>query len=72
MAGRRRKPCELCQDEIIDSQYVGRSQLCVEIYPEIGNIYVGAYFDDEAGESQELSYNIPMNFCPNCGRRLGL
>lgn len=67
--GRKRTACEFCENEIIESQDDGRHQLCLEMYPEINSISIYSFADND-GEYSELTFQIPMNFCPNCGRRL--
>lgn len=71
--GRRRKPCEYCGEELYASPYrTGRNGFClwVECYPFNNVIAVLAQANDEEGEMMEGSIEIPMNYCPNCGRKL--
>ena len=68
----KKKPCEYCEDEQWNC-WEGKNghQLNVEIYPDMGYIGISSYGNDENGEADELIADIPMNYCPNCGRKLG-
>ena len=71
MAGRKQKPCDYCEAEqfYVQDERDGH-QLNVEIYPENETIAIISFAHDEDGETTELALDMPMNFCPNCGRRL--
>lgn len=74
MAGRKKKPCEWCEQEIlIQTNGAAKNvQGNVEIYPDVGALAV--YFfgiDDDGAQTHEESIHIPLNYCPNCGRKLG-
>lgn len=69
---RKTKPCEYCEgdrvtliEENIDNLSIG-----ADAYPE--NAFLGFYIMGLSAEEKEvdLTFDIPMNFCPNCGRRL--
>lgn len=70
MMPRAVKPCEFCSMEgIADTAEFGQLQSSVEVYPDNGFIgfnVVGILDDKEV----EVMYEVPMNFCPNCGRKL--
>lgn len=67
----KKKPCEFCEQETVDTQEGSTGhQLTMEIYPENGFISVFSFADDGSGESNELHYDLPLNYCPNCGRKL--
>ena len=75
MSGRKRNPCEFCGDELCgtDTAYVEhRNGYCLwaEFYPFKNRIVVTAQANDEMGEMIEDSIELPMNYCPNCGRKL--
>lgn len=71
MSGRKRTPCDYCEAEqfYVQDERDGH-QLNVEIYPENLMIAIISFAHDECGETTEISFDLPMNFCPNCGRRL--
>lgn len=71
MAGRKKTPCEFCEFE---GNYINEDvdslSLTVEVYPEeefIGVSLVGVSKDEK---EVELMYQLPMHYCPNCGRKL--
>lgn len=70
---RPKKPCEFCeQEQIWQTDYDARNVFgSVEIYPE--NFFIGVCFQgksDDGEQTFEQSFDIPMNYCPNCGRKL--
>ena len=69
---RKRKPCEWCEEDIFSDYIEGRWGYCLwyEVYPFNNHITVISQAQDEEGEMIEASVEIPMNFCPNCGRDL--
>lgn len=67
--GRKIKPCEWCEDEVFNNDVHGTHQFCVEIYP-FNNIICISSFAEVNEEIDEMSAEIPMNYCPNCGRKL--
>ena len=69
---RRKKPCEWCEDTVTGDYIEHRNGYCLwyEVYPFNNLIAVIAQANDENGELIEDSVQIPMNFCPNCGRDL--
>lgn len=74
MAGRKQKPCEWCEEEqIIRTDCDARNVYgTVEIYPDqalLGICFQG--MSDDGALTHEQSFDIPMNYCPNCGRKLG-
>ena len=70
MSKRPVKACEYCEADHWDSEFVGRNQVSVELYPETNFIAVTAFLQSNDDEIQEVCFNIPMNYCPNCGRKL--
>lgn len=72
MAGRRRKPCEYCEEEHATEYKEHRNGYClwVEYYPFNNYIAAIAQANDEDGGMIEDYIEIPMNFCPACGRKL--
>lgn len=68
----KKKPCDFCeQDQQMTQEGVNGHQLCVEFYPDNGLLAVTSFANDEVGESRELAIDLPVNFCPECGRRIG-
>lgn len=68
----KKKPCEFCAEDYMDAQNgPNGSQLYLEIYPDNNILAMTAYARDEIGEQVELQYELPLNYCPNCGRKLG-
>ncbi len=71
---RKRKPCEWCEHENIIRILENCKQVdaTVEIYPENGVIGVCIqYIDEDGALAAEDGLDIPLNYCPNCGRKLG-
>lgn len=74
MAGRKQKSCEWCEGEqIFRTDYDARNVSgTLEIYPE--QTLIAVWFQgmsDDGALTHEQSFDIPMNYCPNCGRKLG-
>ena len=69
---RRKKPCEYCEDTWSTEYKDHRNGYCLwlEIYPYNNLIAAIAQANDEDGEMIEDAVEIPMHFCPNCGRDL--
>ena len=69
---RARKSCEYCEDTYISEYVDHRNGYCLwaEYYPFNNVISVLAQANDELGEMIEDHIDIPMNYCPNCGRKL--
>lgn len=68
---RKKKPCEFCEGDWDTNQdEVNGHQLCVEVYPENNFIGITSFALDEVGDTTELTADIPLNYCPNCGRKL--
>lgn len=69
----RLKPCEWCNEEQFfrteeDAKNVSG---VLEIYPENGHMSVWFQgISDDGGLTHEESFTVPMNYCPNCGRKL--
>lgn len=70
--GRARKPCEWCEDDNYSEYVTDRNGFCLwaELYPFNNVIEVIAQANDENGYMIERRVDIPMNYCPNCGRKL--
>ena len=68
---RKRTPCEFCAEERWWSSQ-GRSahELYIECYPENNCIGITSFGPDANEEIEELREELPMNFCPGCGRDL--
>ena len=68
----RKKPCEWCGEDqiyqVVEAQNVSGQ---VEVYPDNGVIAFWVQGMNDDGELKtEESMDIPMNYCPNCGRKL--
>ena len=71
---RKRKPCEWCeQDQFISTDYDARNVSGqIEIYPDNGIIsIIFQGMSDDGALTHEESFDIPMDYCPACGRKLG-
>jgi hypothetical protein len=67
----KKAPCELCEDwQQHKTEGTGNHELYVELYPANGHIAVLSYATKPDGELEELEMEIPMNYCPNCGKKL--
>ncbi len=69
----RKKPCEWCEVEqiITVAEGHGNVQASVEVYPDncfIGVVVIG--INDDGEMTGKHCIDIPMNYCPNCGRKL--
>lgn len=65
-----KKPCEYCSDELTTITSDLGEDLTVEVYP--GKMIAAiAFFRNQSEELEQATCSIPMNYCPNCGRRLG-
>ncbi len=64
-----KKPCEYCEEELIQVTSDLGDDLTVEIYP--GKMIAAiAFFKTESGEMEQATCSLPMAYCPNCGRKL--
>lgn len=71
MAGRKKTPCDFCENENWYSEEgTAGHQLSIEIYPFNNLLAIISFANDDTGESNELSAEIEMNYCPKCGRKL--
>lgn len=72
MAGRKRKPCEFCEN---DNWYIKDGghghKIAVAICTRENIIEIASFANRESGEEETLEANIKMNFCPMCGRKMG-
>lgn len=70
---RRSKPCDWCEEEHWDEYHDGNHALHIEYYPfnnTIGITSFGFRLSEGNDEISELLAEIPMNYCPVCGRKL--
>lgn len=69
---RPKKACEFCSGEYELPTRDHRNGYClwIEVYPFNGHMAAIAQANDECGDLMEDYIEIPMNFCPNCGRKL--
>ena len=72
MAGRKKNPCDFCETEqIISENGAGTHQLQIEFYPYNGFFSVFSFADNaDRDETEELSADFNLFYCPNCGRKL--
>ena len=67
----KKKPCEFCEAEsFFEENGADGHNLLAEVYPDALHIAILSYAKNETGETGELTIEIPMNYCPNCGRKL--
>ena len=72
MGRRRQKPCEYCDGEkFFQKDGSNGHALNVELYPENCLLAVVSFANGDTGEMIELKMDIPMYYCPCCGRKLG-
>lgn len=69
---RKRTPCEFCNGEYWPDgkQHRNGYYIWLEVYPDNQIMSVIAQANDEDGFMIEDYIEIPMNYCPNCGRKL--
>ena len=67
-----RKPCEFCDGEYEPEYKTHRNGYCIwiEVQPENNVMAFMAQANDDLGEMIEDYYEVQMNYCPNCGRKL--
>lgn len=66
---RKRKPCEFCENEQLYNEDLGAHALQIGFYP--GHmISVCSAAPDASGETELIEAEIPLNYCPACGRDL--
>ena len=67
----KKKPCEFCEsDQLSSEDGVNGHQLSVEFYPDNCLLAVTSFANSKSGESDELTFDLRINFCPRCGRKL--
>lgn len=73
----RKKPCDYCEQENyiepwLDGVEMNRPwhSITAELYPFNGHMTFISQAENPSGETGELWVEIPMNYCPNCGRKL--
>lgn len=67
----KKKPCEFCEmEDNIAEDTVDNLQLSIESYPY--NNFIGICLTglDTNEHEVEINFEIPLNYCPNCGRKL--
>ena len=71
MAARRtKKPCEYCEVDYVGYYSDMGEDLMLEVYPGKMIAAVAFFRNQNTEELEEAKADIPMNFCPNCGRDL--
>lgn len=72
MARRKTTPCEFCEKEWLQGVEMKNASVAVEVYPDNVHIAIVIQCIDDDGEmTGEESLDIPMEYCPKCGRKLG-
>lgn len=68
----RKKGCEWCEEEIYGDtiEHPNGFLMWLEVYPFNNFMSVTCQANNEEGEAMEDDIQIPMNYCPNCGRKL--
>lgn len=68
----RKRGCEWCMDNLTTEYIEHRNGYCLwaETFPFTGHITVTCQANDEDGEMIEDCVDLPMRYCPNCGRKL--
>lgn len=72
---RKKKPCEWCESEqiiLVTEEYAKNADATLEIYPY--NCFMGLNVQGRSDDGElttEATLDIPMNYCPACGRKLG-
>ena len=69
---RPKKPCDFCNGEYEADYVIARNGYClwIEVYPLNNVISALAQANDEDGYMMENHIDIPMYYCPACGRKL--
>ena len=70
---RKRTPCEWCNTEqfIRIAEGAQNVDAVLEIYPDNGLIGISVQAINDEGEvTAAQDINIPLHYCPNCGRKL--
>lgn len=67
-----KKPCEFCGEEWFQNIELPNARCYLEVYPD--NIHIAVIVQSDSDDHEmngEESIDIPLNYCPNCGRKLG-
>ena len=65
----KKERCQFCEDELTQITADNTDKLLMEIYPGKVICCFG-YFQDQSEETIEAMVEIPMFYCPRCGRKL--
>ena len=68
---RRTKLCEFCETDYFESQSVGKSEVCVEFYPDNGTFSIFGFLTPEDEDTTEIQIDYNFEYCPICGRKIG-
>lgn len=69
---RKKTPCELCESESFLSEEYRNCSIWIEFYPD--NAHIGITVQGRSDDHEmisEESFDIPFDYCPACGRKLG-
>lgn len=69
---RKKNSCEWCEDDWSTDYIEHRNGYCLwaDVHPFNNTIFVTAQANDDLGELIEDYVQIPMYYCPSCGRKL--
>ena len=69
---RKRTPYEYCEGETFQSEDRRNCSIWIEFYPDNAHIGITVQGKSDDGEmTSEDMFDIPFEYCPNCGRKLG-
>ena len=67
----KKKPCDFCEEENCWTEDgTNGHALHIEVYPWNNVIGITSFGRTEIGELEEVSAQLEMNYCPQCGRKL--
>lgn len=70
---RPKKPCDFCAQDLrwADEGTNGHAYQA-EFYPDNNVLWFGSYGRGEDGDLEELEWIIRPEYCPMCGRKIGV
>lgn len=73
MARRKKEPCEYCGSDFISLPALeDDDRLILELYPGHCISATAILYNPNTEEHFEANVSVPMEYCPVCGRHLGL
>ena len=67
---RKMIPCEYCSDDFIRFDSDLGKNLTLEVYPGHMIAAIAFFINPYDEQTEQATADIPMNYCPNCGRKL--